>query len=233
LEEEVKKIFEKAKVVRMDIDTTRRKGSHEKIINDFKSKRYNVLIGTQMISKGLDFGDVTLVGVINGDATLNIPDFRSGERTYSLLNQVAGRSGRYKTNGKVIIQCFNVDHYSIVFASKHDYINFYREEMNIRKRLKYPPYCNITLIKLTSTDFEKMISEANKIKNYLLENTKNVIVLGPSVSAIPKIYNKYYMQIILKYKTFNQIYDVLKFIINKSKNNNKVQVDVDFNPKKI
>lgn len=233
LEEEVNKLIKGAKTIRMDIDTTRRKGSHEKIINDFKNKKYNILIGTQMVSKGLDFSDVTLVGVINGDATLNIPDFRSGERTYSLLNQVAGRSGRSKINGKVIIQCFNTNHYSIKYASSNDYISFYNEEINIRKKLKYPPYCLLTLIKLSGTDLNLLNNEANKIKDYLSKNTNNVIILGPSMSSIPKIYNKYYMQIIIKYKNIKDIYEDLKFIINKSKQNNKVLVDIDFNPRKL
>ena len=233
LEEEVNKIFDKAKTIRMDIDTTRRKGSHEKIINDFRNKKYNILIGTQMIAKGLDFEDVTLVGVVNGDATLNIPDFRSGERTYSLLNQVAGRSGRTKKDGKVIIQCFNTDHYSIKYASVHDYYSFYKEDMNIRKKLSYPPYYNLCLIKLVSTDYTLLNNEANKIKQHLVNNTTSVNVLGPSLSQIPKIYNKYYMQIILKYKNINQVYNQLLFIIDKYKINNKIIIDIDFNPKKI
>ena len=233
LEEEVNKIIKGAKTIRMDIDTTRKKGSHSRIINDFKNKKYNILIGTQMISKGLDFEDVTLVGVINGDATLNIPDFRSGERTYSMLNQVAGRSGRSKINGKVIIQCFNIDHYSIVYASKHDYKSFYKEEMSIRKKLKYPPYSNLCLIKLSGINLDLLNSESIKIKNYLIKNTNNVVVLGPSLSSIPKVYNKYYVQIILKYKNTGDIYNQLKFIQNKLKTNNKIVVDVDFNPKKI
>ena len=233
LEEEVNKIFDKAKTIRMDIDTTRRKGSHERIINDFRNKKYNILIGTQMIAKGLDFDEVTLVGVVNGDATLNIPDFRSGERTYSLLNQVAGRSGRTKKDGKVIIQCFNTDHYSIKYASKHDYYSFYKEDMMIRKKLNYPPYYNLCLIKLVSTDYSLLSNEANKIKNYLDKNTKDVTVLGPSLSVIPKIYNKYYMQIILKYKNIKEVYNELKFITDKFKTNNKLVIDIDFNPKKI
>ena len=233
LEEEVNKIFDRAKVVRMDIDTTRKKGSHERIINDFRNKKYNILIGTQMISKGLDFDDVTLVGVINGDATLNIPDFRSGERTFSLLNQVAGRSGRKKVDGKVIIQCFNTDHYSIKYASTHDYYSFYKEDMNIRKKLNYPPYYNLCLIKLVSTDYSILNNESNKIKNYLEKNMNNVTVLGPSLSVIPKIYNKYYMQIIIKYKNLKDVYNELKFILNKYKLNNKIMIDIDFNPKKI
>ena len=217
----------------MDIDTTRRKGSHEKIINDFRNKKYNILIGTQMISKGLDFADVTLVGVVNGDATLNIPDFRSGERTYSLLNQVAGRSGRSNKDGKVIIQCFNTDHYSIKYASAHDYLSFYKEDMSIRKKLKYPPYYNLCLIKFVSTDFDLLNKEANKVKEHLINNTNDVVILGPSLSAIPKIYNKYYMQIILKYKNIKKVYNELKFVMNKMKTNSKIVVDIDFNPKKI
>ena len=231
LEEEVKKIFENSKVVRMDIDTTRKKGSHEKIINDFRNKKYNILIGTQMISKGLDFDDVTLVGVINGDATLNIPDFRSGERTFSLLSQVAGRSGRSKKNGKVIIQCFNKDHYSINYASSHDYKSFYKEEMSIRKKLKYPPYYNLCLIKLVGTEYTTLNEEALKMKEYLTDN--NIIVLGPSPATIPKVYNKYYLQIIIKYKNIKNVYSKLEFISNKSKTNNKFNIEIDLNPKKI
>ena len=233
LEEEVNRIFENARTIRMDIDTTRRKGSHEKIITEFRRKKYNILIGTQMISKGLDFDDVTLVGVVNGDSTLNIPDFRSGERTFSLLNQVAGRSGRTKKDGKVIIQCFNVDHYSIKYASTHDYYSFYKEEMGIRKKLNYPPYCNLCLIKIVSTDYTMLNNESSKIKNYLEKNTNNVTILGPSLSQIPKLNNKYYMQIILKYKNIKEVYNELKFIIDRYKNEKNLLLDVDFNPKKI
>ena len=129
----IKDLFKSARVVRMDVDTTSLKGAHEKIITAFQNKEYDILIGTQMISKGLNFPDVTLVGVINGDATLNIPDFRSAERTFELLNQVAGRAGRGEKQGKVIIQGFNINHYSIVAASEHNYIKFYNEEMRIRK----------------------------------------------------------------------------------------------------
>lgn len=232
LEEEVKKTFN-ARTVRMDIDTTSKKGSHERIINDFKNKKYDILIGTQMISKGLDFEDVTLVGVINGDASLNIPDYRSAERTYCLLNQVAGRSGRSSKKGTVIIQGFNIDHYSIVKSSKHDYIGFYNEEMNLRKILKYPPYYNLTLIKISGKNYNECYEESHKIYNYLNKNTHNVIILGPSNSNMPKINNKYYMQIILKYKNTNLVIESLRFINNQYKKNNKVNVDIDINPKNL
>ncbi len=233
LEEEVSKIFPNSKIVRMDIDTTQRKGSHERIITDFKNKKYNILIGTQMISKGLDFDDVTLVGVINGDASLNIPDFRSGERTFSLLNQVSGRSGRSRKIGTVIIQCFNIDHYSIVYASKNDYKNFYLDEMKIRKKLKYPPFYNLSVIRMISDNLGILNEEANKVKKYLIDNTKDVYILGPSLSNMPKINNRYYIQIIIKYKNLNQIYKHLEFINNKLKLSNKISIDIDFNPKKV
>ena len=232
IEEEIKKIFSNYKTIRMDIDTTRRKGSHEKIINDFKNKKYDILIGTQMISKGLNFEDVTLVGILNADASLNMPDFRSAERTFNLINQVSGRAGRFEKQGKVIIQCFNTNHYSIVESSKNNYLDFYKEEMKIRKKLKYPPYYNICLIKIISSKYEELVNESSKIKDYL-EKKINSIILGPSLSNMPKINNKYYMQIIIKYKNLKQIYNEVKFIKNKYISSKNLIIDIDFNPKKL
>ena len=229
LEEEVKKIFN-VNVLRMDVDTTSKKGSHARILNKFKNKEASILVGTQMIAKGLDFEDVTLVGVINGDATLNIPDFRSGERTFDLLNQVAGRSGRGTKDGKVIIQGFNLDHYSIKYASVHDYVSFYNEEMKIRKSLSYPPYIDLTLIKIVSTDYNLAYSESVKIKEYLVKY--NIKVLGPS-SNINKINNKYYIHLVLKYKKLESIYKYILYIVDKYKLNKKINVEIDINPKKI
>ena len=202
LEQEVINEFSNAKVVRMDVDTTRTKQAHQKIINDFENEKYNILIGTQMIAKGLNFPKVTLVGVLNGDASLNIPDFRSGERTFQLLNQVAGRAGRSDLLGEVIIQAFNIDHYSLIYAKKHDYLNFYNEEMRIRKILKYPPFYNLCVVKIQGNDNIKCEEEANKIISYLKHNLKDEIILGPSPSVIPKINNIYYYQILtqIKYK---------------------------------
>lgn len=230
LQEELESMFE-TKVLRMDIDTTRNKGSHEKILKAFRNREASILVGTQMISKGLDFENVTLVGVVNGDATLNIPDYRSAERTFDLLNQVAGRSGRGKKQGKVIIQGFNLDHYSIKFAAIHDYKGFYNEEMNIRKKLSYPPYIDLTLIKISSMNYEDAYSEAVKIKHFL--DKYNIKSLGPSNSNMARINNKYYIQIILKYKSLKEIYNCLQYIVNIYKNNKKINVDIDINPKKI
>jgi len=230
LSELVTENFPKAKVVRMDVDTTKTKSAHEKILTAFKNQDYNILIGTQMISKGLDFPKVTLVGVINGDASLNIPDFRSGERTFQLLNQVAGRAGRSELKGEVIIQGFNIDHYSIVYASKHDYINFYNAELNIRKTLSYPPYYNLALVRLQSRDEMLLQKEADKIGTFFKQHLKDDIVLGPSMALMPKINNVYYMNIIIKYKKTDRIMEPLEYITKKYINNNKISVSVDFNP---
>ena len=226
--------FSDASVVRMDVDTTSRKGAHEKIISDFRSKKYNILIGTQMISKGLDFPDVTLVGVINGDASLSIPDFRSGERTFQLLNQVAGRAGRSLKPGKVIIQGFNIDHYSILCASNHDYISFYNEEMRLRKLLKYPPYYNLCSIKVRSKFEDRAMNEGKKIVDYLngCLNSNN-IVLGPSSSSMFKINNVYNVQIVIKYKKTIELVDKLSFINSRYVDNKDVLIDIDLNPYKI
>ena len=232
LEEEITKEFSKAKVVRMDVDTTRTKQAHKKIITDFENEKYNILIGTQMIAKGLDFPKVTLVGVINGDATLNIPDFRSGERTFQLLNQVAGRAGRSSLLGEVIIQGFNTDHYSLICAKNHDYLSFYNEEMKIRKILKYPPFYNLCLIKIQGINATKCEEESNKIITYLKNNLKDEIILGTTTAMIPKVNNIYYYQIIIKYKDTKKIYQYLKFINDKYANN-KITVGIDFNPNKI
>ena len=232
LEEEITKEFDNAKVVRMDVDTTRTKQAHKKIITGFENEKYNVLIGTQMIAKGLDFPKVTLVGVINGDASLNIPDFRSGERTFQLLNQVAGRAGRSDLQGEVIIQGFNIDHYSLICAKNHDYLSFYNEEMKIRKILKYPPFYNLCLIKIQGLNDKKCEEESNKIIAYLKNNLKEEIILGPTPAMIPKVNNIYHYQIIIKYKDTKKIYQYLKFI-NDKYINSKITVGIDFNPNKI
>ena len=234
LEEYVKDNFPLASVVRMDVDTTSRKGAHERIIKDFQDLKYNVLIGTQMIAKGLNFPLVTLVGVINGDATLSIPDFRSAERTFQLLNQVAGRAGRADLPGEVIIQGFNINHYSILFSSQHDYISFYNEEMRIRKMLKYPPFYNLCSIKVKSRFEDKAMNEGKKIVSYLrgcLDDSN--IILGPSSCNMLKVNNVYNIQIVIKYKKTDLLIDKLKFIDEKYIDSKDVLIDIDLNPYKI
>ena len=227
LESLIKEEFPLAKTIRMDQDTTRNKGAHEKIINDFKAFKYNVLVGTQMIAKGLDFPLVSLVLVVNGDASLNIPDFRSGERTYQLLSQVAGRAGRDKIDGEVIIQGFNINHYSILCAKGNDYETFYAEEMRIRHTLKYPPFYNLCLIKVSGRRYEEVFKEASNIFIYLKNNLK-AIVLGPASCMMPRINNIYYVQIIIKFKNTKDILKHLKFIQDNYKKS--INVDIDLNP---
>lgn len=233
LESLINEQFPLAKTIRMDVDTTKNKGAHGRIIEAFREGKYNVLVGTQMISKGLDFPNVTVACVVNGDSSLNIPDFRSAERTYQLLNQIAGRAGRALKKGEVIIQGFNMNHYSIVTASKHDYGKFYREEIKIRKALKYPPFYNLAYIRISGKKYEEVTDEASKIAYYLKKEIPNNIILGPSTANMPKINNIYYMGIIIKFKNTAEIIDSLVFINKKYSTNNKVKVEVDLNPSKI
>ena len=233
LEEELNKIF-KARVIRMDMDTTSKKGMHERIIEDFGNHKYDILLGTQMIAKGLDFPLVTLVGVINADSSLNIPDFRSAENTFQLLSQVSGRAGRSDLAGEVIIQSYNPDHYSIIDAKEHNYLKFYEEEMNIRKVLNYPPYYYITLVNISSRDYEVGFKEANKIGDYLRKYLdKNTKVLGPSMANIFRINNIYHYQCIIKYKYDDRLNSVLTKIDEIYKVNNKVDVSIDVNPIRV
>ena len=233
LEEELNKIF-KARVVRMDMDTTSRKGMHEKIIEDFGNHEYDILLGTQMIAKGLDFPLVTLVGVINADSSLNIPDFRSAENTFQLLSQVSGRAGRSDLTGEVIIQSYNPEHYSIFLAKDHNYLKFYEEEMNIRKTLSYPPYFYITLVNITSRDYELGFSEANKIGDYLRKNVSDgTKILGPSMASVFRINNVYHYQCIIKYKKDDKLNNILLKLDEIYKTNNKVDISIDVNPIRV
>lgn len=233
IEEELGNLFPNRKVIRMDFDTTSKKGSHEKIINAFKNKEYDILLGTQMIAKGLDFPDVTLVGVINADTSLNIPDFRSSEYTFQLLSQVAGRSGRGDSEGKVVIQTFNPDHYAISYAKEHDFVGFYEKEMSIRRQLSYPPYYYLTSIKVLSSSYEMARDVSSKVSEYLKKELNSTIILGPSVANVFKVNNVYRFQIILKYKREDNLYNALSKLLDHYKTNNKVKIDIDFNPNRI
>lgn len=230
IEEELNSLIEDAKILRMDVDTTSKKGMHKKMITAFKNHEYDILLGTQIVAKGLDFPLVTLVGVINADTSLNIPDFRSSENTFDLLCQTSGRSGRSKNQGKVIIQTFNKDHYAIKYSKEHDYIGFFKKEMDIRRKLKYPPYYFLCYLKISGKDDNYILNEANKIKRSLERNLSSTIILGPSPATVFKINNIYRYGIIMKYKNSKDLYDVLKRIMNHYQSNNKVVIDIDFNP---
>lgn len=229
VEEEINNTFN-CRVVRMDFDTTSRKGAHEKIIEDFKDHKYDILLGTQMIAKGLDFENVTLVGVINSDTALMIPNFRSSEYTFQLLSQVAGRSGRGEKAGSVIIQTHNPDHYAIDLSKTHDYIGFYNKEMQIRRELSYSPYYYMASIKIISKDYDKAKEESNKVGALLRNKLTNSIILGPTVCSVFKMNNLYRFNIIIKYKKEDNLYPTLEQLQEHYKNSNIVKIDIDFNP---
>lgn len=229
VEEKIKKVFN-ARVVRMDLDTTSKKGSHEKIITAFKNHEYDILLGTQMIAKGLDFSNVTLVGVINADTSLMIPNYRSNEYTFQLLMQTAGRSGRGEKNGSVIIQTFNPEHYAITLASKHDYIAFFKQEMEVRRKLSYPPYYYLIYIKVIGKDYNKISIESNKIASILTRELKNSKILGPTTCSVFKLNGLFRFGIIIKYKKEEKMEEVLQSLVNHYKGNQTVKVDIDVNP---
>ncbi len=233
IEEELNNLFPNSRILRMDYDTTSRKGMHEKIINSFKNHEYDILLGTQMVAKGLDFSNVTLVGVINADTSLNIPDFRSSENTFSLLDQVAGRGGRGDKSGTVVIQTFNPDHYAIFLVKNHDYLSFYEKEMSIRRTLKYPPYFYLCNLRISGNNSSYIFDEALKIKKFLDNNLNDYIILGPNASSLFKINNIFRYNIILKYKNSTKLYISLQKIIEHYKGNNKIKIDIDFNPSQM
>jgi len=231
VEMELNQMFPKSSIVRMDQDTTSKKGSHEKIINDFKERKYDILLGTQMISKGLDFPYVTLVGIINADTTLNIPDFRSNERTFALLYQASGRAGRGNLKGEVIIQTYNPDNFVLNCVKNNDFNSFYDYEMNIRKILKYSPYYYLVSLKVTSNDYKIALENANKVFKYLKDNLdSDTIVLGPTTASLFKFNNIYRFQIVIKYKYDKNITKVLKELDDIYINDNKTNLEIDIDP---
>ncbi len=234
VEMELQKIFPNAKILRMDQDTTMKKGSHEEIITKFKNQEADILIGTQMISKGLDFPLVTLVGIINADTSLNIPDFRSNEKTFALLYQASGRAGRSNYKGDVIIQTFNPDNYVLNCVKENDFEKFYQFEMNNRRMLKYPPYYYLIGIKIVANDYNLALENANKVANYLKNNIlKEDIILGPTTANMFKFNNTYRFQIVIKYRFDDNLKKVLKEIDDIYLNDNKVNLEIDINPEHI
>ncbi|MGO2082283.1 primosomal protein N' [Vagococcus sp.] len=201
VEMELQELLPEARVLRMDVDTTRRKGSHQGLLEKFETQQADILLGTQMIAKGLDFPNVTLVGVLNADTALNLPDFRSSERTFQLLTQVSGRAGRGDKPGEVIIQTFNPDHYSIELVKEQNYEAFYQKEMQLRHRGGYPPYFFTIQIVVSHEDeylaAKKIFEIVTELKRYL---TPNAIVLGPTPKSIARVNKRYFYQVVIKYR---------------------------------
>ncbi len=233
VENEIHKLFPNASTIRMDIDTVSKKNSHEKILNKFKDENIDILIGTQMVAKGHHFPNVTLVGIVAADGSLNIGDYRAEERTFQTLTQVSGRAGREKEKGRVIIQTYNPDNYSIVCSQKQDYRKFYEGEIQLRKTLNYPPFCDIILIRIHSENEAKVKKVSEKIYEELLkQNNKNILVYKPVPSPIDKIQNTYRWRIVVKCKlnrnSLNTINNVVRsFYESRIKD---VSIIVDSNP---
>ena len=229
IEEELNILFKDYKILRMDMDTTKRKGSYERIIEDFKKHKYDILVGTQMIAKGLDFESVTLVGIINADTSLMIPSYNAIENTYSLLSQVSGRSGRSNKKGEVIIQTYNPDNYGISEVVKQDYESFYRQEIEIRKKLLYPPFSNMLTLKIKSINIDLVKEHIIKIYKYLKLNLKETTsILGPNLLNIRKLDKKYECSITLKYNKDENLDKSIKFLKSYYNKDRYVSFDIEF-----
>lgn len=236
LEEELVKLYPGAEIERMDVDTTTRKGSHYEILDRLEKGKTDILVGTQMIAKGHDYPNIGVVGVISADTMLNIPDFRSGERTFQLLTQVAGRTGRGEKDGKVIIQTYIPEHYSITSSRNHNYREFYLKEINFRKNFLYPPFSLLVNIIIKGENEKNVIKSACSLDSFLKQYNNLILqVLGPAAAAIAKIKNCYRWQVILKFDDYRKRNYVLTEIEKNflSKNKKEVVFNIDVDPLKV
>ncbi|MCA0983490.1 primosomal protein N' [Halobacillus yeomjeoni] len=235
VEETLQQLIPEARVIRMDVDTTRRKGAHERLLTQFGEHKADILLGTQMIAKGLDFGNVTLVGVMAADALLNLPDFRASEKTFQLMTQVSGRAGRHEKPGEVIVQTYTPEHYSIDLASQYDYEQFFNEEMKLRKAFNYPPYYFLTLFTVSHPNQLKVQEVTQKIVQFMRQKLSDQAhVLGPTPSALTRINNRYRYQCMVKYKKEPEqrklVERILHYYEDEMKQENGLQITVDFQP---
>jgi len=233
VEEELQDLMPDARIIRMDNDTTRKKGAHAKLLTKFGSGEADILIGTQMIAKGLDFPNVTLVGVLNADTALGLPDFRASERTFQLLTQVSGRAGRAEKTGHVYIQTFNPDHYAIRFAKHHDYEGFFKYEMQMRHQGGYPPY--YFTVQITASDLDEAVAAKRmyQLLQWLKPRlTPSTIILGPTPKPIARVNRRYYYQIVLKYKQEPNLEETLTTLLQETQAQQRqgLQLGIDVEP---
>lgn len=250
VEEELAKLFPGIRVIRMDVDTTTEKGSHEKLLKQFRDKKGDVLLGTQMVAKGLDFPDVTLVGVITADSALNLPDFRAAEKTFQLLTQVAGRAGRHQLPGEVVIQSYTPEHYSIIHASSHDYLSFVKDELKHRKALHYPPYCRLILVTLSHEQLPLLVRMAENFAATIKSESDRrgwfgsldrfdasaLDILGPVASPIPRLKNRYRFQCMIKWRGTMDAVTLVRSVAEKlqdSARDSKLQISIDVDPQML
>lgn len=234
--DELTELFPEARILRMDVDTTRKKGSHQALLNQFGKGEADILLGTQMIAKGLDFPNVTLVGVLNADTALNLPDFRSSERTFQLLTQVAGRAGRAEKAGQVLIQSYNPNHYAIRFAKDQDYEGFYAYEMGIRRQLGYPPYYFTIGITLSHKKEEEVLKRAYQVMEILRSGLSDAsIILGPTPKPIARTHNLYHYQILIKYRLEDELASTLNQVLalTQERENSELRLSIDHEPQQF
>jgi primosomal protein N' (replication factor Y) len=238
LEQEIRSLFPETQVGRMDRDTTSRRRSHLQILKKLENGSIDILVGTQMIVKGHDFPNVTFVGVVSADTSLHFPDFRSSERTFQLLTQVAGRAGRGEVFGEVVIQTFNPDHYSILRAKDHDYLGFYQEEIQFRKALEYPPFSRFINFRLVGNSEKRtkgMAEEMGRIGQSLLKKGygKGIEILGPSTAPFAKMRGKFRWQMLSKGKSPPLLHQFAKAVTFKMEvllRGKGVNLDIDVDP---
>ena len=235
IEELVKKEFPKARVLRMDLDTTRSKEGHEKILSAFVNEEADILVGTQMIVKGHDFPNVTLVGILAADMSLYADDYRSAERTFELLTQAAGRAGRGRAHGEVVIQTYNPEHYSIQMAATQDYERFYEEEMNYRELMGYPPAQQMMAVLVSGADEKMLETGMYYLKEYMerLARTRELRIVGPTSPHIGKIKDIYYRMLYVKSESYAVLVDVkdrTEQYIELNPGFSKMKIQFDFNP---
>ena len=236
------KLFPSARIQRMDSDTTARRDSHVRMFEAFKHKEIEILLGTQMVAKGLDFPEVTLVGVISADTSLNFPDFRASERTFQLLTQVAGRAGRGSMPGEVIVQTYNPEHYAIVAAKSHDYDGFYKKEMEFRRELLYPPFTHFATLTVSGLKQERVESSALVLRDVIIRamgeggsipRRGKVDILGPAPAPLSRIKKKYRWQLTLKARKVSSIHRILTSLREETEKNQmlkRVNVIIDVDP---
>jgi primosomal protein N' (replication factor Y) len=217
-------------MARMDSDSTVKRGSHDRILGSFKSGDMSLLVGTQMIAKGLDFPQVTLVGIVSADTTLNVPDFRSSERTFNLLTQVAGRAGRGEDGGEVIIQTYAPSHYAILTAAKHDYEKFYEEEIKSRKELQFPPFVSLIKITVRARNEEMTLKAASELAYAIKTADPAAKVSAPSPAPVSKVRGYFRYNILLKGKDRHELCAFLKPVLAGFKKPHGVLVAVDVDP---
>jgi primosomal protein N' (replication factor Y) len=233
VEETLTKLFPHARIRRMDSDSLKRKDDFKRILSDFRVGKIDVLLGTQMIAKGLHFPNVTLVGIVYADMALHKPDFRAGERTFQLLTQVAGRAGRGDIEGEVVVQAFTPFHPAIQCARRHDFLAFYEQEVEFRKELSYPPFSRIALLTAKGRNEEKVDFAANHLKRELevaLKELTDLIMAGPAPAPLVKAESFYRYQIMLRTQRMTVLSKRLAEVLQRVKLPEDVTFSVDIDP---